>query len=279
MPLRRRIIFCVLALLGWGGANLLAWTYLEYREQRLRAEAADVPYELVSRFEEHTAAVTDCNGPIRGVLPYRLFQPVERESGRLYPVVLYLHGSGDRGGDNMQQVGGIPQILTEPDLQKEFPCFVIAPQCPEGIQWSNRSALGDEDTCDGLTLALAAVDEVLTDYPADPDRVYLIGYSMGGFGAWELAARHPKRFAAVVPIAGGGNPEWASRLVDAPIRAVHGAADDVVPVEQSREMIAAIRAAGGSPRYDEIPGAPHSSWRNLLSEPSNFLRWLHQQSR
>ena len=276
--LRRRIVIGILALLAWGGANLFAWIYLERRDLRIRAEGAGVPYELISRFEDRTATVT-AGGHVRGTLSYRLFQPPELESGRLYPVILYLHGAGERGNDNMRQIRGIPRILTEPGIQAEFPSFVIAPQCPKGMQWSNRSAFDDEETCDGLTVALAAVDEVLAEYPADPDRVYVIGFSMGGFGAWKLAAREPKRFAAVVPIAGGGNPEWAPRLVNVPIRAVHGAADDVVPVEQSREIIAAIRAAGGSPRYDEFPGAPHSSWRTLFANPSKFLRWLHQQAR
>ncbi|MDQ3332286.1 MAG: hypothetical protein M3552_16820 [Planctomycetota bacterium] len=94
-----------------------------------------------------------------------------------------------------------------------------------------------------------------------------------------MAAREPDRFAAVVPIAGGGHPESGDRLVDVPIRAVHGDADDVVPVTQSREMVAAIRAAGGSPRYDELPGVSHANWKSLLADPPEFMRWLHQQVR
>lgn len=276
---RRRMIIGSLAVLAWGIANVGAWVYLERRDLQVRAQAADVPYDVIRRFQERRATITDENGHIEGSLPYQLFRPSGLKSDRLYPVILFLHGSGERGDDNLRQVRGIPGILTEPDLQRDFPCFIVAPQCPAKTHWSDRAHITGRSANDGLTVALAAVDDILASDQADPDQVYLIGYSMGGFGAWELAARAPDRFAAVVPIAGSGDPVWAEQLLDARIWAIHGSADTVVPVEQSRDMIAAIRDLGGTPRYDELVGSPHACWRALLAEPQDFMRALRELSR
>jgi predicted peptidase len=114
-------------------------------------------------------------------------------------------------------------------------------------------------------------------YPIDRRRIYLTGLSMGGFGAWELAARRPELFAAVVPICGGGNVDVADRLVHVPIWAVHGADDTIVKVQTTRRMIAAVRAAGGSPRYTELPGVGHDSWRWTYSDGSGVVAWMFEQ--
>lgn len=267
----RPLLTAAFVLTIWASSNLAAWTYHEGRDEQKRAAAIGVPYDIVSRFEERTASAKKDGNGVCGTLPVRLYRPPHTQRGRLYPVILYLHGSGSRGSDNLRQLLGIPTALTEPRLQAKYSCFVIVPQCPEGDHWSRRSFQRYHSDCDSLTGVVAAVDQVLNDFPADPDRVYLIGYSMGAFGAWELAAREPDRFASVIPIAGGDNPEWADLLVDVPIRAVHGGDDDIVPVSQSREMIAAVRAAGGSPRYDEIVGEGHAVCKNMLADPFEFM--------
>lgn len=117
----------------------------------------------------------------------------------------------------------------------------------------------------------------MEDERIDPHRVYLVGYSMGGHAAWALAARAPERFAAVVPIAGGGDPKFAEQLVDVPLWAVHGADDEVVPVMQSREMSAAVKEVGGNPRLSEPLGVGHAAWRVVFRQDSDVLDWMFRQ--
>ena len=118
----------------------------------------------------------------------------------------------------------------------------------------------------------------MQDEPVDPDRVFLTGLSMGGYGTWDLAARMPDRFAAILPICGGGDIATATRIARLPIWCFHGDADDAVPVERSRQMIAAVKAAGGKPRYSELPGVGHDSWTPAYRDPA-VLEWLFDQSR
>jgi predicted peptidase len=174
---------------------------------------------------------------------FRLFQPVEttEDTGlaarlmsphsnvRKQPLVVFLHGAGERGHDNLRQLQNLPEQLALPTFRKRFPCFVLAPQCPSGSYWSQHM-----DELETL------IERVADEHPVDRSRIYLTGLSMGGFGSWELAARRPDLFAAVIPICGGGDPEWASQLSDVPIWAVHGDADEAVSVDYTRTMIAAI---------------------------------------
>lgn len=215
---------------------------------------------------------------------YRLLRPVSVEAGKRYPVVLFLHGAGERGGDNTAQLKYLPTWLAEPAWRERFPSFVVAPQCRADHRWSpfdwadrKSSPLKAEPTAD-LAAAIAALDEVCDSEPVDEDRVYLTGLSMGGYGSWELAARMPQRFAAVAPICGGGDEAQAAKLVKLPIWCFHGGADTVVPVARSRSMIAAIEAAGGSPKYTEFPGVGHNSWTPAYRD-SGLLEWLFAQRR
>src|SRR5690606_8210741 len=141
------------------------------------------------------------------------------------------------------------------------------PQCPAGGTWSDAlwtrpgSPPMPEQPTEPLQAVIEILEKSLAELPGvDRDRVYLTGLSMGGYGSWELAARKPELFAAVVPICGGGDVKQAPRLAKLPIWAFHGAADDVVPVKCTQEMIEAIREAGGDPRYTEYPGVGHDSW-------------------
>jgi predicted peptidase len=124
---------------------------------------------------------------------------------------------------------------------------------------------------------IAILDEVTAKNLIDPARVYLTGLSMGGYGAWELAERMPERFAALVPVCGGGDEAQASRLVGLPIWAWHGDEDTAVPVERSRRMIAAIEEAGGTPHYTELKGVGHDSWTAAYSGPDSVLPWMFEQ--
>ena len=198
---------------------------------------------------------------------YLLLTPQKIEAGKKYPLVLFLHGAGERGND--------PQLLKKHFLaqigsaenRERFPCFVVVPQCRNGVWWAgrppanrNQSDATADDMGEMMKMALQCVAETIETQPVDESRLYLTGISMGGFGSWDLAARQPKRWAAVVPICGGGDEANAEKLTEVPLWVVHGDADPAVPVDRSRRMVAAIRAAGGHPAYTESPGVGHESW-------------------
>ena len=215
---------------------------------------------------------------------YRLLRPARVEPGRRYPVVLFLHGAGERGSDNTAQLKFLPTWMADPELRERHPCFLVAPQCRTDHRWvevpwtdTQSTPQAPEPTTD-LAAAVAALDAVLAAEPADADRVLLTGLSMGGYGSWTLAARSPERFAAVLPICGGGDEATAPRLAKLPIWAFHGDGDKVVPVGRSRSMIEAIRAAGGAPTYSELEGVGHDSWTPAYRDPA-VLDWFFAQRR
>jgi len=215
-------------------------------------------------------------------LPYRLLKPARIEPNKLYPLVLFLHGAGERGTDNGKQLKYLPTWLASDENRRTYPCFVIAPQCPADQQWSS-GALSDStsqplgEMTEPTRAVIALLDNLVGHNPIDPARIYLTGLSMGGYGSWDLAVRMPERFAALVPICGGGDEARARRLVGLPIWAWHGDEDQAVPVERSRRMIAAITAAGGSPRYSELKGVGHDSWTPAYTGPDSVLPWMFAQ--
>jgi predicted peptidase len=212
---------------------------------------------------------------------YRLLAPAAPEAGERYPLVVFLHGAGERGRDNEKQLKYLPTWMAEPPLRQRHPCFLLAPQCREGERWVDVSWADKKSTPQGplttdLLAAVAAMQYVISHAAVDPARIYLTGLSMGGFGTWDLAARQPERFAAILPICGGGDEATAPRLAKLPIWCFHGDADETVPVERSRSMLAAVRAAGGSPKYSELPGVGHDSWTPAYRDPA-VLDWLFTQ--
>ena len=215
---------------------------------------------------------------------WRLLRPERVEEGHRYPVVLFLHGAGERGSDNRAQLKYLPTWLAEPALRERHPCFVVAPQCRADHMWVDvawaapRSTPRAAEPTADLAAAVAALDAVLAAEPADPDRVLLTGLSMGGYGTWDLAARIPERFAAIAPICGGGDETTAPRLAKLPIWAFHGAEDRVVPPGRSRSMVAAVKEAGGTPKYTEFERVGHDSWTPAYRDPA-VLDWLFAQRR
>jgi predicted peptidase len=214
---------------------------------------------------------------------YRLLAPAAPVVGERYPLVVFLHGAGERGRDNEKQLKYLPTWLAEPALRERHPCFLLAPQCREGerwvdVSWADKTSLPQGPPTTDLLAAVAAIQAVSSREAVDPARIYLTGLSMGGYGTWDLAARQPERFAAILPICGGGDEATAPRLAGMPIWCFHGDADTVVPVERSRTMIAAVRAAGGSPKYSELPGVGHDSWTPAYRDPA-VLDWLFRQQR
>jgi len=212
---------------------------------------------------------------------YRLLAPAAPVAGTRYPLVVFLHGAGERGRDNDKQLKYLPTWLAEPALRERHPCFLLAPQCREGerwvdVSWADKKSLPQGPPTTDLLAAVAALHDVVAREAVDPARIYLTGLSMGGYGTWDLAARQPERFAAILPICGGGDEATAPLLAKLPIWCFHGDADTVVPVERSRSMIAAVRAAGGSPKYSELPGVGHDSWTPAYRDPA-VLDWLFAQ--
>lgn len=214
-------------------------------------------------------------------LPYRLLKPLKIEDGKKYPLVVFLHGAGERGTDNEKQlVHGVPQFAA--NLEK-YPCFLIAPQCPDGkrwveVDWSADSHTQPKEPGEVGRLTLALVEKSIQALPVDRKRVYLTGLSMGGYGTWDLLARRPDLFAAAAPVCGGADEATARKIKAIPIWAFHGGKDTTVQPARSRNMIAALKKAGGHPKYTEYPDVGHNSWDNAYRDPELF-RWLFAQKK
>ena len=235
--------------------------------------ADEIDPRLLETFEARTF-----RDPAGAELRYRLAKPPDYDPAKRYPLVMILHGAAGSGEDNARQFNGGNRVpaatLTEPTNGARFPCFVFAPQCPRGEGWTAVAAAPRSAS----RLAFAAVWSLRRELAIDPDRIYLVGLSMGGSGAWDFAARHPDLLAAVVPICGSGDPARAGALKRLPIWCFHGEKDPLVPVNRAREMIAALRRAGGNPRYSEYPGVGHDSYVKAFADPE-FLPWLFAQRR
>ncbi|GCE14575.1 prolyl oligopeptidase family serine peptidase [Tengunoibacter tsumagoiensis] len=198
-------------------------------------------------------------------LPYLLTLPAGYTSEQRYPLVLFLHGAGERGNDvNKLKIHGLPREIEE---GQSFPFITVAPQCPAGSWWTVE--------LEALTALLNFIEET---YAVDPDRIYLTGMSMGGMGTWALSMALPERFAALLPICGGNNPDTVDRIKHIPVWAFHGAKDDVVPLEASTKMVEALRAAGGNVKFTIYPEADHDSWTETYKNPAIYS-WLLAQKR
>ena len=227
-------------------------------------------------------------------LPYRILQPTvqpvnakteaRQPNSERMPLVLLLHGSDERGDDNSAQLrNGVAELLGSKTTAARFPCFYLVPQCSTEHRWVKVDWKADQhvlplDLSVPLSATVELVESLIGHHPIDPQRLYLIGLSMGGFGVWDLLSRWPERFAAAVPICGGADETAAIAARDVPIWAFHGALDPVVHVERSRRTITALREAGGAPRYTEYPQVGHDAWTHAFAEPQ-LLPWLFAHRR
>lgn len=194
----------------------------------------------------------------------QVWVPDDYDDARPWPVILFLHGAGEGGTDGVAQttVGVGPAIRKEP---ARFPAIVVFPQSPPRVPWLGASA----------TKAIAALDDAIAGYNIDVNRQYLTGISMGGYGTWHLATRFPQRFAAIVPICGGAEnvAASASRLRNVPTWVFHGDRDNIIPVSESREIVAALEALGAPVRYTEYEGVMHNSWDRAYGD-ADLMPWL-----
>lgn len=195
-------------------------------------------------------------------LGYWLYLPTDyKADGEKKPLLLFLHGAGERGTDlNKVKVHGPPKLVPT----KELPFIIVSPQCSTGVWWNASEKLA------ALTQLLTKIE---TEYNVDPTRIYCTGLSMGGFGTWSLVAQHPHKFAAAMPICGGGDPMQAAALTSTPIWAFHGDKDGAVPLKRSEEMVAAVKEAGGDVKLTIYPGVGHDSWTETYNNPEVYT-WL-----
>lgn len=261
---------------------MLALTLTTLPARTLRAANADEAKPVTDVYSDEMTKYT--GGKYKDEeFHYRLLKPAKVEEGKKYPVVLFLHGAGERGSDNKAQLKYFPEWMADAKHREKYPCYVIAPQCRNGEKWSSGnwgaklSAKMDTEPTDQMKVALAALEHVAKAYPVDEKRFYLTGLSMGGYGSWELGMRQPERFAAIAPICGGGDESQAAKLAKVPVWAWHGDADNAVPVERSRNMIAAIKSAGGTPKYSELKGVGHDSWTQAYTGSDSVIPWMFEQ--
>ncbi len=271
-----RCVFCVFIALLLATNMSRADEEATGREQRIKAikamEAGALP-----------EAITQ--GRKKLDFHYRLFVPETASIEGPLPLVVFLHGKGRRGTDNIGPME-LAWAFVKPSAQRVNPCFVLAGQVPPGGNWvatkEQRSKMSEEGVAfpvtDEMTALLKVVDQVIEERPIDPARVYVVGQSMGGYGTWDALYHKPDSWAAAVPVCGGGMPHAAATFKDVPIWAWHGDNDRTVPVSETREMIEALKAAGGSPRYTEIHGGGHGAWNHAFSDAELF-KWLFNQKK
>jgi len=217
---------------------------------------------------------------------YRLYVPPGYDTSRRYPLLLFLHGSGALGNDNRRQVG-VELAQLNARLQAKAPVFLLAPQCPEVDKWVTGSRTApylnfdqkERPESDGLKLVSSLLDELEQKYALDPDRIYVTGHSSGGSGTWDIVSRRALgRFAAAIPVTGANDPSRAAVIAHLPIWVFHGARDAIAPVQNSREMVTALRAQGSSVRYTEYGDVGHDTLSRAYREPE-LVSWLLAQRR
>jgi predicted peptidase len=198
-------------------------------------------------------------------LPYLLYLPEDYRKHKEFPLLLFLHGGGERG-NNLELVKsyGNPKLI---ERGQHFPSIVVSPQCPEDSWWTKE-----------LEPLKLLINEIVQTYNVDKRRIYLTGLSMGGFGTFHLAGLYPKYFAAIAPICGGGHSSFAENLKDVPTWAFHGDKDDIVPIQSSQRMVKAIIKAGGTAKLTTYKNVKHNAWDKAY-QTKELYKWLFAQHR
>jgi len=255
------------------GVKSLPWLILTDKKHIVQAEGFAIA-ELDERIEEASELAKKSLGPGQHKqqleksssntlgCKYLLYLPEGYgQKKKKWPMVLFLHGAGERGDDlSLVEVHGPPKIVQS---KKDFPFVVVSPQCPNGGWWSKQHEV-----------LISLLDEIIQQGDVDESRIYLTGLSMGGYGSWSLGCEYPDRFAAIAPICGGGDPLLAGRLKDLPVWAFHGAKDKTVPLEKSELMVEAVSNAGGDAKLTVYPEAGHDSWTETYNNPELYEWFL-----
>ncbi|WP_047816841.1 carboxylesterase family protein [Rhodopirellula islandica] len=265
------VIFAA-ATVGWSGFQGGTLSAQEPTETASTTEAnSKIQIEPGEQTENFFAIPKPAEGrPDR--LPYLLYTPEDYDPGQRVPLLLFLHGLGESGDGNFQQIAvhGPPKRVGKEG--KELPFVIVSPQSP--MPGRDRKEVVESWKADEL---MALLDHVEGQLSIDTRRVYVTGLSMGGFGTWRLTATHPERFAAAIPICGGGKTEWADELAKTPIWVFHGGQDSVVALSGSEEMVTAIQRAGGDVKLTIYPDAGHDSWTATYANPEVYAWLLRHQ--
>jgi predicted peptidase len=225
-------------------------------------------------------------------LRYRILFPEGYDGTEKFPLLVFLHGAGERGNDNEKQLTHGAQLFLHEENRKNHPAIVVFPQCPEDKYWidiSIRNQLFGQDDPDfsqsieqpseELTLVNELVEKIMAEEYVDPQQMYIMGLSMGAFGTFETLGRYPERYAAAIAICGGGNLELAEKYAEnTSIWITHGAQDDVVPVELSQRIYKRLKDLGADVRYTEFPEANHNAWDPTFEMPE-LLPWLFSKTK
>jgi predicted peptidase len=257
----RKIFATSLAI---AAAGLLVSTGLEYSQaQTDRPKPVPRIHTGMTARGFHKKLTTDIRGQ------YLLFLPENylEESEKKFPLIVFLHGSGERGTriGHVEKLG-LPKVAPQ---REGFPFIMLAPQCPRDHWWEDAEI---------TQMVMGMLDEVSRKYRVDPERVYLTGLSMGGFGTWEIATEFPERFAAIAPVCGGGNIYRVKRLKDVPARIYHGEKDTTVPVFFARQMAKALKKVGGKAQLVVFEDVGHNAWEKAYAD-DGLYEWLLKHSK
>ena len=221
-----------------------------------------------------------CNNSIK--LPYRLLKASSGKANR--PIVLFLHGAGERGNDNEICLNYIDRVFNSEKFKNLYDAHVVIPQCNSDfrwveVDWSDANHTMPVKISGYLEAANDLLDSLVKVLNADTTRIYVTGISMGGFGTWDIISRYPHKFAAAVPVCGGADEKQASNIAQTPVYTAHGTADNSVMISRSRNVVAAVKKAGGKQIiYKEYPGKGHFIWNGFYAEPYTFA-WMFKQKR
>ncbi len=270
---------------------------LEYKiEQKVSIKSINgkefKPFSLITSEEKHLIidefkALVYEDKDLGVTIPYRFYEPKNVDKNKKYPLVVFLHGAGERGNDNFLHIAWYRGAVTfaEPGQQAEHPCFILAPQCPAESGWTELLMRGNPFKPTKTLLAVAnLIKKIISEENIDPDRVYLTGLSMGGFGTFALLIEHPELFAAAIPICGGADVNSLERIKDIPLWIFHAEDDNVVLVEFSRSVVRRLKEIGGKVKYTEFLWGemermgyhPHASWIPVYDN-EEVIDWLFEQ--
>ncbi|MBO5262013.1 MAG: prolyl oligopeptidase family serine peptidase [Clostridia bacterium] len=237
-------------------------------------------YFLPVIFEDRHFVATDGTE-----LPYRLYVPYDYDRSKEYPVVLFLHGAGERGTNNLGNINHMFETLFSHENSPFWNAIIVAPQCPADQQWVDTPwtdagyYTSEVEESNELKAVLEILDLVASEFPTDKDRYYAMGLSMGGFGTWDIIMRHSELFAAAVPLCGGGDFTQAPKLVDMPIWTIHGTSDYDVPYSGTRDMYVALKTLGSTVIiYEELENYSHNIW-SYAAEKAEIWTWLFEQTK